>query len=43
MADPGRAPILRTKSLTKKQTTKCMAEICGQDSIQGLPDEKPIS
>ena len=27
MANPGRAPILRTKSVTKKQMNKCMAEI----------------
>ena len=25
MANPGRAPILRTKSVTKKQMNKCMA------------------
>ena len=27
MANPGRAPILQTKSVTKKQMNKCMAEI----------------
>ena len=27
MANPGRAPILRTKSVTKKQMNKCRAEI----------------
>ena len=27
MANPGRAPILRTKSVTKKEMNKCMAEI----------------
>ena len=26
-ANPGRAPILRTKSVTKKEMNKCMAEI----------------
>ena len=27
LANPGRAPILRTKSVTKKEMNKCMAEI----------------
>ena len=27
MANPGQAPILQTKSVTKKQLNKCMAEI----------------
>ena len=27
LANPGRAPILRTKSVTKKEMKKCMAEI----------------
>ena len=27
LANPGRAPILRTKSVTKKQMNKCMAVI----------------
>ena len=29
LASPGRAPILRTKSVTKKKINKCMAEIYG--------------
>ena len=27
LANPGRGPILRTKSVTKKEMNKCMAEI----------------
>ena len=27
LANPGRAPILRTKFITKKEINKCMAEI----------------
>ena len=36
--------ILGTKSVTKKQTNKCMAEIYdpGWDSNQGRPVDKPI-
>ena len=33
-SNPGRAPILRTKSVTKKETNKCMAEIYDPGGIQ---------
>ena len=33
LANPGLAPILRTKFVTKKEMNKCMAEIKGSDSI----------
>ena len=43
MAYPGRAPILRTKSVTKKQMNKCMAELkSGRDLKHGRLDEKSI-
>ena len=32
-ANPGRAPILRTKSVTKKEINKCLAEIYEPDGI----------
>ena len=33
-ANPGRAPILRTKSVTKKEMNKCMAEIYDPGGIR---------
>ena len=44
MANPERAPILRTKSVTKKQMKKCMTEIKGSDvfRIRDLAHQKPI-
>ena len=34
LANPGRAPISRTKSVTKKEMNKCMAEIYEPGGIQ---------
>ena len=34
MANPERAPILRTKSVTKKEMSKCMAEIYDPGGIR---------
>ena len=34
MANPGRAPILRTKFVTKKEINKCMAEIYDPGGIR---------
>ena len=34
LANPGRAPILRTKSVTKKEMNKCMAEIYDPGGIR---------
>ena len=34
MANPGRAPILRTKFVTKKEMNKCMAEIYDPGGIR---------
>ena len=44
MAYPGWAPILRTKSVKKKQMSKCMAKICGSGRIRtsDLMQQKPI-
>ena len=33
-ANPGRAPILQTKSVTKKEMNKCMAEIYDPSGIR---------
>ena len=34
LANPGQAPILRTKSVTKKEINKCMAEIYDPGGIR---------
>ena len=34
LANPGRAPILRTKFVTKKEMNNCMAEICDPGGIR---------
>ena len=34
LANPGQAPILRKKSVTKRQMNKCMAEIYGPGRIR---------
>ena len=34
LANPGQAPILRTKSVTKKEMNKCMAEIYDPGGIR---------
>ena len=34
LANPGRAPILQTKSVTKKEMNKCMAEIYDPGGIR---------